>query len=306
MKLSENPELLEAVAQFKVTDTPHYTQRLGTKLARDLLTAIEPYVEERVQDAEAKAFKLQGRADSAERWAKEAEQANQRADDAERKLAAAEPFTREEPAEIRNCIKRLRNMDSLVFHEVADTMLEFDAWLCFRPEFVEVLTAFRSAFGTDSPPLADSQEEPCEEPELRTGMCSECGKLPAPDQHLPGCPFYVASPDCTRPQAEEEAHLWTEDELRENVARLKAAQRPQAEIPLADFEAAQQDPKVKEFLEEAREAVKRPEVEELGEFRKALEMIATGRGSGATTEENLDLCRQIAEEALERVLGLRP
>jgi hypothetical protein len=27
---------------------------------------------------------------------------------------------------------------------------EFDAWLSFRPEFAEVLTAFRSAFGTNT------------------------------------------------------------------------------------------------------------------------------------------------------------
>ena len=29
-------------------------------------------------------------------------------------------------------------------------LTEFDAWLSFRPEFAEVLTAFRKAFGTDT------------------------------------------------------------------------------------------------------------------------------------------------------------
>lgn len=31
-----------------------------------------------------------------------------------------------------------------------DKLREFDAWLSFRPEFAEVMKAFRSAFGTDT------------------------------------------------------------------------------------------------------------------------------------------------------------
>jgi hypothetical protein len=40
-------------------------------------------------------------------------------------------------------------------------------------------------------------------------------------------------------------------------------------------------------------------------YRKALEQIATGRGSGLTATENLAVCRNIAEKALGPVLGPR-
>jgi hypothetical protein len=40
-------------------------------------------------------------------------------------------------------------------------------------------------------------------------------------------------------------------------------------------------------------------------YRKALEQIATGRGSGLTAAENLAVCRDIAEKALESALGPR-
>jgi hypothetical protein len=35
-------------------------------------------------------------------------------------------------------------------------------------------------------------------------------------------------------------------------------------------------------------------------YREALEQIATGRGTGLTAAENLDVCRTIAREALDR------
>jgi hypothetical protein len=46
--------------------------------------------------------------------------------------------------------------------------------------------------------------------------------------------------------------------------------------------------------------------EAVDRFRRALEEVATGRGTGATAVGNLALCRQIAEEALVDVLGPRP
>ncbi len=46
-----------------------------------------------------------------------------------------------------------------------ELLAEFDAWLSFRPEFSEVLTAFREAFGTDT--SADGAPVPVEEPEQK-------------------------------------------------------------------------------------------------------------------------------------------
>jgi hypothetical protein len=55
---------------------------------------------------------------------------------------------------------------------LAKKMVEFDAWLSFRPEFAEVLTAFRSAFGTNTSSAALTQPEA--DPEVKG--CTRCGR----------------------------------------------------------------------------------------------------------------------------------
>lgn len=45
--------------------------------------------------------------------------------------------------------------------------------------------------------------------------------------------------------------------------------------------------------------------DERDEFRHALEQIATGHGTGLTPAEDLAVCREIAEKALESILGSR-
>lgn len=47
--------------------------------------------------------------------------------------------------------------------EVCRLLSEFDAWLSFHPEFKEVLTAFRSAFKTDTSAAAPTQQHKEEE-----------------------------------------------------------------------------------------------------------------------------------------------
>jgi hypothetical protein len=46
--------------------------------------------------------------------------------------------------------------------------------------------------------------------ELRNGTCSECGRLVAPDQHLPGCPFYDFSEQDAMVRAAE-GNKWLEN-----------------------------------------------------------------------------------------------
>jgi hypothetical protein len=48
--------------------------------------------------------------------------------------------------------------------------------------------------GVECPGCPDCSPEPESvdgEKPRRNGMCSECGRLPAPDEHRPGCPFYA-------------------------------------------------------------------------------------------------------------------
>jgi hypothetical protein len=55
----------------------------------------------------------------------------------------------------------------------ASKLVEFDAWLSFRPEFNEVLTAFRSAFGTDTSARSLDQARALASPvgERKPGEC---------------------------------------------------------------------------------------------------------------------------------------
>lgn len=53
-------------------------------------------------------------------------------------------------------------------------------------------------------------ESPSSSTELRNGTCSECGRLIAPDQHLPGCPFYDFSEQDAMVRAAE-GNKWLEN-----------------------------------------------------------------------------------------------
>ena len=53
---------------------------------------------------------------------------------------------------------------------LARKMVEFDAWLSFRPEFAEVLTAYRSAFGTDTSATASTPQSPQPRPGDGSGV----------------------------------------------------------------------------------------------------------------------------------------
>lgn len=49
------------------------------------------------------------------------------------------------------------SIEEEVRERLASDLRDFDAWLSFRPEFAEVLRAFRRAFGTDTSAAASTQ-----------------------------------------------------------------------------------------------------------------------------------------------------
>lgn len=61
-----------------------------------------------------------------------------------------------------------------------DKHREFDAWLSFRPEFAEVLTAFRSAFGIDTQKAEPEKTCPCGAPYSECRGC-EPHEIPQPE-----------------------------------------------------------------------------------------------------------------------------
>jgi hypothetical protein len=95
-----------------------------------------------------------------------------------------------------------------------------------------------------------------------------------------------------------------------NSSGVEEAERLRADRRLAAAEAVEQS--LREEAERLR-ADRRLAMDDANRlqdhaerFQGALERIATGRGAGATTEENLALCRQIAEETLASILGPHP
>lgn len=82
-----------------------------------------------------------------------------------------------------------------------DALREFDAWLSFRGEFAEVLTAFRKAFGAA---LDLSTPEPTRAEAARIADGCDCDRVESSDvaDHMAaGCSAF-ASPDPTATQAE--------------------------------------------------------------------------------------------------------